>query len=321
MELIIKNQYKIQNLVQSMSLTEALDGIAYTVNIKLTNTDELKAIKIIKGDKIKLIDVSADTNRLIVVFDGVVWEKRTSKKDKVLDLICKDRTVYIEESEDEFLFGEGTATQRIKEYCRVWNIPCAKLVDTKVILSKTKCRRESIFSMMQKDLKETAQKDGDLYKVRMWDKLNIIKLGSNAVVWKLESIAEDITETSSLSGAITQVKVLGKNDKDESKSPIIGVFKKGTEFGTLQKIVQDEKVQNYANAQKRANSLFNNGEESISVTCSKDINTIRAGDVVSLDGTRYYVIDVSHNLDQGGDMTLNLGKWDYVKRRFYGDNF
>ena len=97
--------------------------------------------------------------------------------------------------------------------------------------------------MMKKDLKETAVKGGDLYKLRMANKLNLFKIGSNTKVYKLESVLEDMDEKYSLSGLVTQVKVLGKNDKNDKKTPIIGTYKKNTDkFGTIQKILQDEKL-------------------------------------------------------------------------------
>lgn len=133
-----------------------------------------------------------------------------------ITLTCKERTIYIEESEDEYLFGESTATQRIIKYCRDWGIPTASLVNTRTKLAKAVYRSESILGMMLKDLKETAQKGGNLYKLRMLDKLNIVQLGSNKTVWKLESIAEDINEKSSLDGMITQVKILGKQEENKN---------------------------------------------------------------------------------------------------------
>lgn len=321
MQVILRNKYKIDTLINSITLTEALDGIAYTANIKLVETEELKRLGITKGNSIKIIDISADTNKNTIIFNGIIWSKNSSRKSKEINLTCKERTIYLEESEDEYLFGECTATQRINQYCRDWNIPCASLLDTKIKLSKTKCRRETIYNMMWKDLKETAQKGGELYKLRMLDKLNIIKLGSNRIVWKLENIAEDICETSSLEGAVTQVKVLGKNDKNENKSPIIGIYKKAFEkYGTLQKIVKDEKVTNGEQAKKRAGMLFNTGEESIRLNCAIDINTIRAGDRVQLNGIFYYVIDITHNWQNIKEMSMNLGQWDYVKRRFFNDS-
>lgn len=321
--ILLKNKYKVENLNEGVSLAEAIDGIAYTATIKLVETKELKNIGLVKGDSIIIYDTSFETKKDICIFQGVVWsvDKSISVATHVT-LECKERTVYLEESEDEYLFPAGqTATQRIQKYCKDWGIPTASLVNTKTKLDKAVYRKETILSMMLKDLKETAQKSSNLYKLRMLDKLNIIGLGSNKTVWKLETIAEDIDTKSSLNGAITQVKVLGKQD-DKKKSPVIGTFKSGTEkYGTLQKIVQDEKIKNSKDGKGRANKLFNFGEESVRIS-GIDINTIRAGDKVSYNGVILYVIDVTHNLGSPGKMTLNLTSLDQIYRRFYdGDNF
>lgn len=318
MDIYLNNKYKIQGITEGISFSESIDNIAYTASVKLVETDEIEKIGIKKGDKIKIKDISFETKKEITIFNGVIWEVNTSKKTKNIDLSCKERTIYIEESEDEYLFSEGTATNRIKKYCSDWNIPTGNIQDTKIKLSKAVYRKQSILGMMIKDLKETAQKGGDLYKVRMLDELELIKLGSNSTVWKLETITDDINIKSSLDGMVTQVKVLGKNENDEGKSPIIGIYKKDTsKYGTIQKIVQDESIENSSQALSFANNLFNTGEESISVSCSVDINTIRSGDKISLNGNVYYVIDITHNKNSSTKMTMNLGTLDYIRRRFY----
>ncbi|WP_010295860.1 XkdQ/YqbQ family protein [Clostridium senegalense] len=319
MELILRNKYKITLTAESGTLKESIDGIAYTLNLSLINTKEFESMGVSKGQSIELYDYAFNTKNKVKIFSGIVWDVNKSRKTKKMSITCKERTVYIEESEDEFLCLNGqTATQRATLLCKEWNIPIGTFANTKVGLSKDR-RKESIYGMMWKDLKETAQKGGGLFKFRMETKLNLIKLGSNSIVYRLDSILDDVQPKSSLSGAVTQVKALGKNDKDDTKSPIIGIFKKNTEaYGAIQKIVQDDKVQNYANAQNKANSLFSGGENSIDVSCVQDINTLRAGDVASLYGTRYYVTDITHTLGGKGSMDLTLMDWEGVKKKFYG---
>lgn len=306
--------------MEGIQLSEAIDGIAYTANINLAATEELKRLGIEKGHSIEIYDIDFETKKNKQVFKGIIWDIDKSRKSKRITMACKERTIYIEESEDEYLFGEGTATQRIQRYCRDWGIPTASLVNTKIKLAKAVYRSESILGMMLKDLKETAQKGGNLYKLRMLDKLNIIQLGSNKTVWRLETIAEDISFKSSLEGMITQVKILGKQ-KENKKTPVTGVYKKDiNRFGTIQKLVQDEKIKDGAGAKKRADALFNTGEETVRIS-GIDINSIRAGDKVSVNEQILYVIDVTHNLGSIGRMDLTLSGLDYIRRKFYsGDN-
>lgn len=306
--------------MEGIQLSEAIDGIAYTANINLAETEELKRLGIAKGHSIEIYDIDFETKKNKQVFKGIIWDIDKSRKSKRITMACKERTIYIEESEDEYLFGEGTATQRIQRYCRDWGIPTASLVNTKIKLAKAVYRSESILGMMIKDLKETAQKGGNLYKLRMLDKLNLVQLGSNKTVWRLETIAEDISFKSSLEGMITQVKILGKQEENK-KTPVTGVYKKDTNrFGTIQKLVQDEKIKGGAEAKKRADALFNTGEETVRVS-GIDINSIRSGDKVSVNEQILYVIDVTHNLGSIGRIDLTLSGLDYIRRKFYsGDN-
>lgn len=306
--IILKDKYKIDNINEGITLTESLDGTAYVANLELITTDDfLKHKGIGKSNSISIYDISYETKKLTKLFYGLVWETSRNRSNKKMNVTCKERTIYLEQSEDEYLFPSGmTATQRIKKYCRDWNIAIGNLKDTKINLSKAFYRGNTIYDMIQKDIKETAKKGGKLYKLRMVDKLDIIELGSNENVWKLETIAEEINTTNSLNGAITQVKVLGKQT-DKKKTPIIGIYKKKADvYGTLQKLIQDEKVKNGAEAKKRADALLNTGEETVRVS-GVDINTIRAGDKVSIDGQILYVIDVTHKLGSTGRMDLNLG--------------
>lgn len=311
MDIILKEKYKINNLNEGVELSEALDGIAYSANIDIVETKQLTNIGIAKGDKITIID--GDTT----VFNGVIWELSRNKKSKSISLSCKERTVYIEESEDEYLFGEGTATSRIIQYCKDWGIPIEPMIDTKIKLAKAVYRSSTIYSMIKKDLVETSTKGGDLYKLRMENKLKLFKLGTNNKVYKLDNILEDIDEKFSLSGIVTQVKVLGKNDNDDKKTAIIGTYKKNTEkYGTIQKILQDDKVDNTTKAKTASDVLFNTGEDSISVKC-KDIITLRAGDKVSLYGNELIVIDITHTLSNVPEMSLSLSTLDIIRTKFY----
>lgn len=99
------------------------------------------------------------------------------------------------------------------------------------------------------------------------------------------------------------------------------MYKKDTnKYGTIQKLIQDEKIKSGAEAKKRATGLFNTGEETTHIS-GIDINSIRAGDKVSVNGQILYVIDVTHNLGSTGRIDLTLSNLNYIRRKFYsGDN-
>jgi hypothetical protein len=321
MNVILNEKYELKNVNEGITLQESLDSIAYSATIILLDTDELRKLNIKKKDRLRIVDIHAEKNQPTNLFDGVVWEVVRSRKNRTLTIAGRERTVFMEESEDDFLLPTGqTATQRITKYAKDWNIPIASLIDTKIKLEKAQQGGQKLLDRIDADLKETAQKGGNLYKIRMLDKLNIIQLGSNKNIWKLETVADDIETTSSLESAVTRVKVLGQDKDDGKATPVIGVYSKDIDkYGTLQKILQDEKVTNATQAKAKAANMFSDGKEVIHITCNKDVNTIRSGDAIMVDGVTWYVMDITHNMNIPYTMDINAGKSLYIRRAFYSD--
>lgn len=320
MKTIFRGQYDISELVESISLDDSIDGIAYTASISINSNEEFKKMKPDVMDCIDITYLNPETRNRENIFNGIIWERPcTDKIGRKYSIVAKEKTIYMEESEEEYLMQSGqTATQRIKKYCRDWGIPIGNIPNTGIALSKSLYRQKTIYDMMLEDLMETAQKGGRMYVLRMQSKLNLVELGSNTTVYKLESIAENIEESKSMDGVITQIKVVGKAE-DDKKSPVIGTYRKNnTKYGTLQRIVSDDKIKNTSQARAKANSMFTNPEITYSVN-GIDIINVRAGDRVYLNGKLLYVIDISHNLSGAGRGSMNatLASKDYIRRRFY----
>lgn len=317
---ILRNSINLDNLKLKISLSETIDSIAYTADIQIVVPEEMsKNLLLMEGDPIEIIK-NADPGKG-TVFKGVIWTKNTdAKHTKVGSLTCKERTIYIEKSEDEYLFKAGTtATQRAQQMCGDWGIPIGKFENTSVALAKAPPKINTIYSMMWDDLRETAQKGGSLFKYRMQNKLDLIKIGSNKTVHDISFILEKVNQTGSLDGAVSKVKVLGKKD-DKSKSPVIGVFTKNTDkLGTLQKVIQDEKIANAGTAKAKADAMFSKGEGSIQVE-GIDIPEIRAGDKVKLNGFYTYVTSATHNLGEPGRMTLVLESLEQIRGKYYANS-
>ncbi|WP_315074522.1 XkdQ [uncultured Clostridium sp.] len=325
MELYLKDNYKIELLAESVTAKESLDAIAYTLTVELAYTDELRALGIAKGDSIMLYDNAYSLYGYEMIFNGVVWDLEKDEKDKKVTITGRERTVHIEESEDEYLWSEGqTALDRMMIIANDWGIPVGYTDDPKIGLSKSK-RKESLYSMMKKDLKETAQKGGSLYRIRMDEKLDFIELGTNVETYELSGIIDSLEYKESMDGIVTQVKVLGKNDKDDKLSPIIGTFSQDTEtYGCIQKIIQDDDVKSYSDAENKSISMFNTGEDSISVNCVKDINYLRAGNQVSLYNNPYIITEMTHkfgncNTEDPGSMNVILMTWEGVRKKYYAE--
>lgn len=315
---ILRGNMNLKNLKLKISLNETIDSIAYTANIQMVVPKETsKNLTLMEGDSVEIIKNKTKET----VFKGVIWDKNTdSGHIKVGSLVCKERTIYIEESEDEYLFKEGTtATQRAQQMCGDWGIPIGKFENTGVALAKAPPKINTIYSMMMDDLRETAQKGGSLFKYRMQNKLDLIKIGSNSNVYDVSDILIKVNQTGTLNGAVTKVKVLGKKEEN-IKSPVIGTFSKNTDkLGTFQKLIQDEKISDVSTAKAKAEAMFSKGEGNIQVTAI-DIPEIRAGDKVKLNGMTLYATSVTHDLGEPGQMTLGLETLEQIRGKYYANS-
>ncbi|GIP20426.1 hypothetical protein J22TS3_07010 [Paenibacillus sp. J22TS3] len=319
-KVILQNKYDLTPLVESISLRDSLDQIAYQATITLVVNDSLPAVD--PGQEIRVSGIPFGGSGMVTLLHpGVVWECESSGSPKRLTLTVYDKTIYLDRSEDEYLFPKGqTANERMRKYAQHWHIPLDKnMPDTKTKLGRAMYRTQTIYSMMTNDLRETAKLGGDLFHPRMVSGgLTLYKLGSNSKVYVLENLTE-ASQSRTLEGAVTEVKVLGTSDSagEETPSKVLAIAKGQTDkLGTLLKIVQDDSVKTEAAAKKLAASKLAGVQRLLTVT-GLDVNTIRAGDVVMLSGQRLIVTSVSRELKSAGTMTLELAPMDDVRRRFY----
>ena len=316
----LNNRYYLRELVENIVMDESLDEIAYRADVKLITAPDLPQIQ--PGQRIDIIGIplgqSAATNLLA---PGVVWEVSINTSSiQYISLQVFDQTIYLEKSEDEYLLPAGqTATQRLRRYAADWGIPLGAVADTKIPLAKAVYRAQPRYHMIQSDLVETVSKGGDMYRLRMTPNgLELIRLGSNTTVWMLESgkNIHELNQVSSLEMTVTQVKVLGNAGQDE-RSPVLAVLKgEITKYGTLQRILNDQKITDTKSAKTAGAKLLCGAQNTISVS-GPDINSIRAGDKVRLDGAELIVSAVKHDLGNPGRMNLDLADLDSIKRRFY----
>lgn len=307
----------ISELVEGVDLADAIDNVSYQCDMDIVSTKELRDRGIRPGEPILLIDRQTKKE----AFHGVLWDVDSSDKgQKYLSVTAYDRMKYLEESEDEYIFPEGqTAAQRIKKYCTDWGIPIGSIPDTGILLAKAKYRKRTIREMMQADIVETALKGGKMYKLRLGQKLELFEIGSNREVYSLvrgEGMVE-VAQKRTLTGTVTQVKVLGA-EKENRLSPVITIERKGVdEFGTIQKVVQEEKITTVKDARTAANNLLSGIQEVIGYK-GIDIPAIRAGDKVRLQEWTLLVVSVVRQLGNPGTMSLTLAGEQYVRRRFFG---
>ncbi|MFE0557100.1 MULTISPECIES: XkdQ/YqbQ family protein [Paenibacillus] len=320
-KVILQDQYDLSPLVEAINLRDSLEQVAYQGTVNLVVTPDMPPIS--PGMAIRISGIPYGKKDYVpLLHPAVVWEVETSNNGvKRMTLTLYDRTVYLDKSEDEYLFpAKQTATQRFKKYAADWNLKIAVLPDTEKQLGRSVYRTQSIYASMFADLRETAKAGGKLYHPRMISSgLELYELGTNKEVYILEAIT-DTTQSRTLEGAATKVKVLATAASETGKevpSKVMAIEEKDiAKYGQLQAIIQDDEVKSPAAARQLARSKLRGIRETISLN-APDVNTIRAGDAVMLGSMKLLVISVSRELGSPGSMMLELGSYDDVKRRFY----
>ena len=309
------SRFHLKEPLISLTLVDVLDEIAYQASANLVN---VTGLNIYEGQQAAILGPQGE----YLLNPGVVWgvEKDYGKTNTVSVTIF-ERTIYLK-SEDEYVFPEGqTATQRLKQYAKDWNIPLAEIPNTNVPLARAVYRAQPIYAMIFSDLKETVKKGGTMYRPRITsDGLGLLPIGSNSEVWQFETDKniENHTEQGTLDTVVTQVKVLGSALNDE-RSPVLAVLKGETEkYGTIQKILKDEKITSVSEAKSNGQKVLRTLQKSYQIN-TIDVPSIRAGDKIILDGTELIVISVTHNLGTPGRISMRAANIDFVRHEYYLD--
>lgn len=322
-EVVLQNKYYLRELIEGISLKDSLEQISYQGSVQLKIPSSFPGIEPGQEIRISGVPYGGGGGMVPLLNPGVVWECETQvKESKHMTVTVYDRTIYLAKSEDECLFpAGGTASQRLRKYATDWSIKLTSLPDTKTKLKKAVYRAQTLYNMIMADLKETVKAGGEMYVPRMTPAgLTLFQIGSNKKVWVLEQL-EETTQNRTLEGTVTRVKVIGTEDQQENAPSKVLATASGqtAKYGVLQKIVQDENVKTASAAKKFAQSMLTGQGMTYTVTCV-DLNTVRAGDKVNLNGLNLIVTSVSHELGDPGHMTLELASSDDVKRRYFLDN-
>lgn len=320
-EVVLDNKYYLRELLESVTMDESLDEIAYRAEIKLVVTPDFPGIE--PGQAIRVSGVPfGGAGMVYLLHPGVVWEiNSTSRGQKHLSITVYDPSIYLAKSEDEYFLPAGqTASDRLRIYAADWEIPLGQIEDTGVPLERALRRAKPIWSMMMDDLKETVAKGGEMYRPRMTpDGLSLVKIGNNKTVWVLETDQnlEELNQRRTLEGAVTRVKVIG-NAKENERSPVLAIVDGDTaKYGTLQKVITYDKSSTTLSARTTGELHLAGMQETFTVQ-GIDINTMRAGDKTVLNGMELIVTSIRHELGSPGHMIAELADIDQVRRRFYG---
>jgi len=308
-------QWDAGELVEQIVIEESLAAVAAKATVRLVATPELPKFK--TG---LLCDVKTSDGETLLL-RGYAWTvQRPNMGAERVEIIIADPSIYLDKSEDEYLWPGGeTATSRIKRYAGDWGLRLGTLAETGIPLGKTVYRAQTIAEMIFSDLRETVRHGGKLFRPRMEVQedgtcfLTLVEIGKTAT-WKIESMY-DTTPTETLDDAVTKVKVLGAATED-TRSPVLAVITGNTELGNIQRILQDEKITTTAAAQAAGKAMLAGPQQTVRLS-APDGPAIRAGDMVTIENETYIVCNVIHKLGQPGEMQLELGTEEYVRRRYY----
>lgn len=325
-EVVLQDKYFLRECIQKLSLEDRLDEIAYSAKVTLAVPgDQFTGLPIIKpGMEIRVSGTKfGESNYSYLIQPGVVWDVEIANKARRnWNLTIYDRLIYLAKSKDEYLWKEGEkASDRIARICGDWGVTVKDIPDTGQGLAAGTCRAKPLWGIIQDTLKETAGKSGRLFTVRMQpDGLEIFEIGTNKDVWVFEFGAnlESVSQKQTLSGAVTKVKVLGKASKGE-RAPVSSVHTGETDkLGTIQEIISDQKAIDDGTAGAKAEGMLAGIQETVKVEAI-DINTIRKGDKVIVDGWQdgLYVMSVRHELGTPGKMQMELATKEYIRRKYY----
>lgn len=319
-EVVLRNEYYLRELITGITLSDSLDEIAYRANIGLIVTDDLQRIGINPADEIRVSGVPfGESEMKYLIHPAVVWSVDSAQSStKSLSVDVFDRTIYLSKAEDEEVFVKGlTASQRIARLCSKWNVPISNLPNTGITLTQSVYKGQTIYSMMRDSLKQTAKKGGKLYRPRMTPTgLELYEIGSNPNPYVFElrnGTVTSISQKRTLDDAVTSVRVVGTGGDADKPSKTLATVTGDTSLGTLQRVVSDSDVETKAQAIAYGNSLLQGISESFRLE-ALDVNTIRAGDKVIVNGIELIVVSITHNLGAVGTMSMELASLATVRR-------
>lgn len=319
-EVVLEDKYYLSDIVKSITLEDNLSEISYRAEITLELVNNLPGeLAIGKNIRISGTPYGIGEMKPFLAF-GIIWSRETRKSGaEELSLTIYDKSIYLK-SEDEYLFQAGlTASDRLKRYLQDVKLPVGEIKNTGVKLSQKLYGAQSIYSMITEDLKETVAKGGDMYRVYMSPGgIALRKIGDNDKVFEFSTDTQNVfelTQSITLENLVSKVKVLGEAP-DDMKSPVLAVITGDTSFGIMQKIIQEDDIQNKSEAEQKARLMLNTLDETFTFT-TICIPQLRAGDLIKLNKMELIAVEVRHEFGQVGRTTITAGSKEYVRRTYY----
>lgn len=226
----------VTEFVESIDWTDSLDQAAVSGSMTLYDpidpkTNERTLVNVPKGSRIRL-SVLNDTNQMEEIGRFIVWEKeRRSRTDAILRLSFYDMLIYLQKSEDIFVYQKDpkkkafkkgwTASQITRDVCKRYGIPLGQIPTAKHRIPFVKVEGGSVYELLLKVWTEERIVTGNRFIIRCEkDKLRVIRKQAQPVMY---SVAEgenliDTTFTDSLEGMFTAVTLITTPESNSSSS-------------------------------------------------------------------------------------------------------
>ena len=240
------------------------------------------------------------------VFRGTIWEWSHSQvHDDEIVITAYDPLFYLQKSEDYALYSAGKSTKDIcTEVLSNWGVPLGTFNAPSITHEKLALKTKKISAILIEVLDKAKLKLGANYVIRSTKgKCEILGMGQNETIWTFgaDTNLMSVQDKYSMTGLITKVVILGKEDKDGAKRPPVEATEYGdTKYGTIQKIMTlgSKKLEDAKEEAKQVIAEKGKPERKIQLI-APDFPEIRKGDRIRVvtDNVNgyFFVLSVSHN--------------------------
>jgi hypothetical protein len=235
------------------------------------------------------------------------WNK-TDRGTDTLTLAGYDMLSYLIGSEDDRYYPAGTTGRTvIEDLANAWQMPLGTVEGPNLALAKMVFRGRALSDIIAEVLETTKKRGGGKWLFRAFGgKIDVVRAGQNPVVYHFgpETNLQQVQDQQDIEPGnfITRVRIVGATDGDDPR-PVVETVDGHTEFGILQKIVNQEQYDTPAAARAAGEDLIRDQGEPRKrrSLVAPDLPFLRKGDRVhivagTLNG--YCLVDgIQHDAD------------------------
>lgn len=222
------------------------------------------------------------------VFRGFIWNRKykSSISDHRLTVTAYDHLIYLEQSEATYYFSAGKSTKDILMHiCNEWGVRLD--YDYNEMTHPNLPLKGKLYEIMTVDVLDPVKRHtGDKYVVLSTKDITHVRLyGTNTTIYQFHR-GKNVTNTVTgwtMDGVVTQVAIVGKQGENEYETTIDTITGDTSEYGTLQKVISCDDVDNLLwQAKVEANNILSaNAKPAWEFEINgPDIPWIRKGDKV-----------------------------------------